>query len=211
MEKTLSSPNSMVWSYFEALRRLCYGVESHANDSHKKQDAALCVILSVTGVEVFLNVYFRILISEEPYKHAKQRILSDLERQVPFDRKLKDWPYLVFGEKIKFGSGIGQKFSNLKNLRNKLVHFSSTHESIEVPGITINGVADTTAYNSLNEHAANEALETAEKFICEIFRLRGIEEENICHALHSWTGKVPDIKELTKQIQVTPESGAPDL
>lgn len=194
MEKILSSPNSMVCSYFEALRRLCYRVESHANDSHKKQDAALCVILSVTGVEVFLNVYFRILISEEPYKHAKQRILKDLDNQALLGRKLEDWPHIVFGEKIKFGSGIGQKFSKLKNLRNKLVHFSSTHESIEVPGITINGMADTTAFNSLNEHASNEALETAEKFICEIFRLRGIEEKDICHALHLWTGKVPDIK-----------------
>jgi hypothetical protein len=211
MEKTLSSPNSMVWSYFEALRRLCYRVESHENNSHKTQDAALCVILAVTGVEVFMNVYFRILITEEPYKHAKQRILNDLDKQAPLDRKLKEWPKLVFGEKIKFGSGIGQKFSKLKNTRNKLVHFSSTHEPIEVPGVTINGMADTTVYNSLGKHAANEALEVAEGFIGEIFRLRGIHENEICHALHSWTGKVPEIKELTKQIQATPKSGAPDL
>ena len=189
--KTLSSPNSMVWSYFEALRRLCYRVEAYENDSHKKQDAALCIILAVTGVEVFMNVYFRILITEELYKHAKQRILNDLDRPVPLDRKLKDWPNLVFGQKIKFGSGIGQKFSDLKNTRNKLIHFSSTHESIEVPGITINGMADTTVYNLLGEHAASEALEVAENFIGEIFRLRGIHENEICHSLHAWTGKVP--------------------
>lgn len=184
----------MVWSYFEALRRLCYRVKSHENDNHKTQDAALCIILAVTGVEVFMNVYFRILITEEPYKHAKQRIFSDLDKPTPLERKLKDWPNLVFGEKIKFDSGIGQKFSNLKNIRNKLIHFSSTHETIEVPGITINGMADTTVYNSLGEHAANEVLEVAEEFIGEIFRLRGIHKNEICHTLHSWTGKMPKLK-----------------
>jgi len=72
MNKVVSSPNMMVWQYFQALRRLCYAIEQH--EGHDKetiqQDAALGVILAVTGVEIFLNVYFRILIDEEPYKHA---------------------------------------------------------------------------------------------------------------------------------------------
>ena len=61
--KVLSSSNKMVWSYFSALRRMCFQVEEHSSDGHKKEDAALCVITAVTVVEVFLNFYFRILIS----------------------------------------------------------------------------------------------------------------------------------------------------
>ena len=140
--KVLSSPNKMVWSYFSALRRMCLQVEEHSFDRHKKEDAALCVITAVTVVEVFLNLYFRVLISENPYKHAKERIQNDLNRKVTLDRKLKKWPEVVFGNKIDYGSGAGQKFIKLKELRNELVHFSSTWETIEVPGVVIHGQAD---------------------------------------------------------------------
>jgi len=198
MKKTLSSPNRMVCSYFEALRRLSYRTEHEENIIHKHQDTSLCVILSVTGVEAFLNLYFRVLISETPYKHAEEQILSDLQNKVNLDIKIKNWPHLVFNEKIDFGSGVGQKFTTVKNMRNKLIHFSSSHETIEVPGVIINGMADTSAYDSLKTMKPIEILEIAENFICEIFRLRGIEKDNICHMLHSWTGKVPEINELTK-------------
>lgn len=191
--KVLSSPNRMVWSYFSALRRMCYQVELHSSDGHKKEDAALCVITAVTVVEVFLNVYFRILISENPYKHAEEKIKHDLERQIPLDRKLKEWPKAVFGKKIDFGSGPGQKFMELKNIRNSLVHFSSTWETLEIPGVTIHGLADISAFEPLGEHSASQALETAEQFIAEVFRLRGIHEADIPGALHSWTGEVPEL------------------
>ncbi len=182
----------MVCSYFDALRRLSYRTEHEVNINHKHQDTSLCVILSVTGVEAFLNLYFRVLISEKAYKHAEEQILSDLDNKVSLDIKIKSWPYLVFNEKLDLGSGIGQKFTTLKNLRNSIVHFSSSHETIKTPGITINGMANTSAYDSIKAMRPIELLGISEKFICEIFRLRGIEKHNICHMLHLWTGKVPE-------------------
>ncbi len=178
----------MVWSYFSALRRMCHQVEKHSIEAYKKEDAALCVITAVTVVEVFLNVYFRILISESPYKHAEKKIQNDLQKQVSLDKKLKEWPKEVFGKKIDFGTGAGQKFMELKNIRNGLVHFSSTWETIEVPGITIHGLADTSVFESLGENTAIQALETAEDFLVEVFRLRGIKDIDIPSVLHSWTG-----------------------
>ena len=192
--KVLSSPNKMVWSYFSALRRMCYRVEECSSDGYKKEDAALCVITAVTVVEVFLNVYFRILISEKPYKHAEERIQNDLKRQAPLDRKLKEWPEVVFGNKIDYGSGAGQRFMELKNLRNGLVHFSNTWETIDVPGATIHGLADTSAFDSLGEHSAIQSLKTAEEFLAELFRLRGIKKADIPGALHSWTGLAPEFQ-----------------
>jgi len=191
MNKTLSGPNRMVWEYFSALRRLCYRVVTNENRTEIPQDAALCIILAVTGVEVFLNAYFRIMISEEPYKHRKKQILDDIVKQASLDKKIKEWPEKVLGKRIQLNSGVGLEFANLKKLRNKLVHFSSSHETIKLPGATINGLADTTVYESLDANSAIRALEIAEQFICEIFRLRGVEEANINHALHLWTGIVP--------------------
>ena len=193
MKKTLSNPHSIVWSYFEALRRLGNRVELEENESIKKQDTSVCVILSVTIVEVFMNVYFRVLISEEQYKHAEEEILNDLNMKISLDKKINKWPNLIFGEKIDFGSGAGQKFSMLKKLRNSLVHFSSTHETFKYPGIIINGMADTSSYESLAEVSPKETIEIAENFLCEIFKMRGVKENDLCHSLHSWTGKVPNI------------------
>ncbi len=195
MDKTLSSPNRMVWQYFNALRRLCYRVATNENKAEIPQDAALCVILAVTGVEIFLNTYFLIMINEEPYKHAKEQILNDLMRQASLDKKIKEWPEKVLGKKIQLNSGIGLEFTNLKKLRNKLVHFSSSYETFKFSGATIIGLADTTVYDSLDTNSALKALEIAEQFICEVFRLRGIEDRNICHELHSWTGIAPHYSE----------------
>lgn len=163
--KVLSSPNKMVWSYFSALRRMCYRVEEHSTQRYKKEDSALCIIMAVTVAEVFLNVYFRILISESAYKHAENKIQNDLQKRVTLDKKLKEWPKEVFGKNMDFGSGAGQRFMELKNKRNELVHFSSTWETVEVPGITISGLADTSVFEMLGEHSAIQALETAERFL----------------------------------------------
>lgn len=185
----------MVWELFEALRRLC----SHATGAHAtqdvtvvRQDAALCIILAVQCVEVFFNVYFRVLISEPTFAHAADRISSDLQKsQFGLDQKIKQWPKLVFGRKLNLDKGAGQRFVTLKNLRHTLMHFTSSHETIAIPGVAIHGMADTSAYESISAKSAIEALHTAEEFLCEVFTLRGISSDNLPHALHSWTGKPP--------------------
>jgi hypothetical protein len=91
---------------------MCYQVEELSSDGYKKEDAAICVITAVTVVEVFLNVYFRILVSESPFKHAEKKIKNDLKCKISLDRKLKEWPSEVFGKKIDYGSGAGQKLRN---------------------------------------------------------------------------------------------------
>ncbi len=57
--------------------------------------------------------------------------------------------------------------------------------------MTIQGLADTTVYDSLEVADAEKALEVAEGMVAELFRLRGMPETQIPGALHQWTGKVP--------------------
>ena len=192
-EGTYSSPSRMVDELFTALRRLCIRtMESHESQDHMavRQDAALCVILAVQCVEVFFNVYFRVAVSEAPYSHVAERICGDLQKtQYGLDRKIKEWPELVFGKKLNLGEGAGQNFVTLKSLRQRLMHFRSSHETISFPGITIQGMADMGFYEALSAQSAVDALETAEKFLCEVFLLRGIPEQNLPDALHAWTGR----------------------
>jgi hypothetical protein len=184
----------MVTELFQALRRLCARVaEAHAakDESALRQDAAISVILAVQCVEVFFNVYFRVLISEPAYAHAAEKISEDLARKCGLDRKIKDWPKLAFDKKLPLDKGAGQRFIVLKKLRHELMHFTSSHEMLAIPGIAIHGLADTTAYDSLSVQAALEALHTAEEFLCEVFTLRGIAPNDLPHELHSWTGRPP--------------------
>lgn len=185
----------MVWELFAALRRLCSRVqEAHSvqDTSALHQDAALCIILAVQCVEVFFNIYFRVLVSEPSYNHAADRIFIDLEKkQFGLDQKIKEWPKLVFGKSLSLDKGVGQKFVTLKNLRHTLMHFTSSHETFATPGIAIHGMADISAYKSLSAESAIEALNIAEAFLCEVFKLRGISSENLPHVLHSWTGRPP--------------------
>lgn len=191
MNKSYSSPNRMVWEFFQALRRLCGRIQVYESESEIRQDSALCVILAVNGVEVFLNVYFRVLVSESQYRDSYDRVIADLKNQVGIETKIKEWPGLVLGRDIDFASGVGQKFIELKKKRNKLTHFSSSHEKLDFQGVTIDGAADTSIYDAMTKETAFLALEVSEKFICEIFRLRGIEAEQVPHAMHAWTGKIP--------------------
>lgn len=192
-DRFLSSPNRIVSDLFQALRRLCVRVQeadSEQDATASRQDAALCVVLSVQCVEVFFNVYFRILISEPAYVHAAEEVSADISRtRCGLDRKIKHWPTAVFGKTLPLDKGPGQQFVALKNLRNQLLHFTSSHETLSIPGISIHGLADTSAYEALSVKSAAEALHTAEEFLCEVFKLKGISSGDLKYALHLWTGK----------------------
>jgi hypothetical protein len=157
-----------------------------------RQDAAICVILAVQCVEVFFNVYFRVLVSDPEFSHASEKILADLnDRKCGLDKKIKNWPRLVFGKKLPLGNGVGQRFMTLKEKRHDLMHFKSSHETHAFDGLEFHGLADTSVYDALTVESAFDALHVAEGFLCEVFRLQGFSSERLPHELHSWTGKPP--------------------
>lgn len=126
----------MVWEYFQCLRRMAQRVRQIQDKSEQKQEIALCIIMAVTVVETFLNIYFRVIVSEPAYSKHKQRVLNDLSFN-PYpkslDEKLKHWPKDILGQTLDLGSHIPKEFFELKKRRNRLMHFSSSHESVCVP------------------------------------------------------------------------------
>lgn len=156
-----------------------------------RQDSAVSIVLAVQCVEVFFNVYFRVLVEEEGFRESRAFILDELNKQVGLERKLKVWPKSLFGKELILGSGEGQKFLAFKRQRDRLTHFSSTHEAFEIPGIRVEGLADTTIYDNLDAVHATNALKAARSVIAEIFLLRGIEKTDLQGHVHQWTG-MPD-------------------
>ncbi len=185
----LVTPNHVIWEYFSSLRQLVEAAKEARNQELCRQAAALAIIMGVTVGEVFLNVWFRVHVEERHGKTERDAFLKDISP--PFkslERKLKDWPKQYLGKELDLLSGPGRAFMDLKDLRNSIVHFTSTHEAITYDNVSIHGLANFTTYNALNDESAIAAFETATAFVVEIFKLAGVSPRDIPHNLHAWTG-----------------------
>jgi hypothetical protein len=179
----LSSPNAMVWNYFRTLRRLVDGIQnSDADADTKRQDIALVILMSVTVVEAFFNIFFRVVVSEPGFQAHEEKV----KKRTTLDSKFKEWPLKILGSGIDVNTGIGHDFLRLKERRNQLMHFTSTHTSLQLGGIVIEGVCDTSIYDELSPDDARAALATAEGVIEAILRIRGV--TNMPLAMRQWAG-----------------------
>jgi hypothetical protein len=180
----------MVWLYFSALRRLVQTVRT-AGENAAREDVALCLMLTVTVVETFVNLFFRVVVSETAFAQHERRIIRDIQRRASIDHKLRRWPEVVFGRPLDPQDPAFQSFLALKERRNALMHFTSTHETLMGDGFQIQGLADTSVFDDLTAADATAALEIAEGMLCVLLRHRGIPETRLAAALHLWTGLPP--------------------
>lgn len=187
---SLSSPNRIIWCYFKALRQQVHDLTNFHNELEQKGHVAICIFLAITIIDSFVNLFFRLVVSESQFNIHEQRVLNDLLNRKSLDYKIRNWPEDILGNDIDWNCGIGKEFMDLKELRNELVHFTSSHSKLEINGIKINGLSDTSRFDNLSTKDAISALTIAEGVIAEIFRIRGYSEEEIKHELHFWTGKV---------------------
>ncbi len=180
----------MIWEYFGCLREMVQEVQVERDDTNLQRKVLPCVFMSVAIVETFFNMYFRVLAGEAHCSSCSDQTIKDLDENMSLDRKIKTWPKRFFDKEIDLSEGVGQRFMKLKNLRNKLMHFKSTHQTINLPGIQIQGMPDISAYEKLDKTVAVETLTVAEDIIEEIFRMKGMTTDEIKHALHAWIGKM---------------------
>ena len=188
-KKVLATPNSILWEFYAILLHQVELAAQASEPKQKRRMVATCIILSVTLVETFLNIYFRIVASEQQFAHASTTILEDLRNQSSLEYKIKEWPRLAFGVSIDFGQGVGQEFISLKDDRNWLMHFSSTYESVKVDHITIQGLSNISRYESFDRYNPNRTVAIAEGIIIEIFKLRGMTPGQGPPTLLQWLGK----------------------
>jgi hypothetical protein len=164
--------------------------------TEQKDEIVLSFVLAIAAVEVFVNLFFRLLVTEAHFQQFNQLVLDDLDTSQPsgpkgLDHKLRHWPPKVLGKSLIWQKGVAKTFDEVRERRNALMHFTSSHQSIAFSNVTIQGLADTTTYDSLDVADAIKALEVSEGMVAELLRLRGISEAEIPRALHQRTGKVP--------------------
>ena len=129
--------------------------------------------------------------SEPAFAQHEGLITRDLRRRASLDHKLRRWPHVVFGRPLELDDPMVRSFLALKERRNALMHFTSTHETLTGDGFEIQGLADTSVFDDLTAADAAAALEVAEGMLCVLLRYRGIPEARLPAALHLWTGLPP--------------------
>ena len=185
---TKSSPNTMVMEYWQLLSDLVYPEHPKTDPNDIRRQVALTVLLSVTAVETFVNIYFRLLVSQDAFKNYERRIINDLKHRISLEEKLVKWPKLLFGREFDQSKGIGQEFKELKDLRNKLMHFTTSHETLKIGEIEIHGLSDISFYHKLTTEDSLRAETVAHRTMAEVIRLSGKSEEEVKAEMLRYTG-----------------------
>jgi hypothetical protein len=157
-----------------------------------KEKAAAAVTMAVASVETYLNVLARLWLAQDPNFEHREQVEKDLSGKKGLGRKLQEWPQLFFGKSADFGSGAGQRFRSLLDLRNRLMHFTSDAHEWQHENIVIRGLIDTSAYDALSFEAAVNAVAAAERFIEYLLQLQGLQADQVPHVMHHWTGRPPN-------------------
>jgi hypothetical protein len=179
----------MVRAYLGVARVLAEESGAAESDEQRRAKAATTILVAVSSVEAYLNIFARLWLSEDRgFEHA-ERITADLRSKKSLTLKLRDWPQLFFRKPLDLGQGAAHAFRRLLDVRNQLMHFSSEDHEFEFENIKIKGLIDTAVYNNLTPQDAVDAIDRAEAFIELLVRMQELSEEQVQNAMHYWTGR----------------------
>jgi hypothetical protein len=199
---TYSTSSGVVREYFECLRWLSGAAREVEDIQHSRRLAAMATIQAVTAVEVFMNLWFRAFVEDRKDEDLHGALLRDLKAKTSLERRLATWPKKYLGTKLDLREGPGGDFVRLKNIRNSIVHFHTTHETVRAPQLIMHGLADTTEYDALNSNSAQSALAIVEEFVAEIFRLAQFDAATSENALAAWIAK-PGVSTFANAMSTT--------
>lgn len=193
-ESAVVHPAVIVKDHFTCLRRQVDRIIKTRyswNGSELPQDCSIALMLAVPAFDVFLNSYFAIFAAGTGRFDA---FLSDCRGRISIDEKLRRWiPRHIPGALPDLTSGRLKAFLDMKERRNKLVHFwSDLGATGRIGETTIENLADTTVYHMLHRHDAYRAYFAAEDAVREVLRLaNGPQPEE---GLLNWTGVGPNYR-----------------
>jgi hypothetical protein len=184
--KVFSSANSMVWEYYAIIQRLTARLDP-SDEKAYRQDIALCILLAVTAVESFFNLFFQVLVTRPEYSTHDSFIQNSLKRRHSLEYKINHWPKRVFNKHVDMSTGVGKRFAQLKDLRNKLMHFGDVHRELDIAGTKLHNFTDTTFYQVLEDKDAWKALHTSLLFIVEVLKLVSKDQNQLAGLTVQWT------------------------
>jgi hypothetical protein len=143
---------------------------------------------------VIAQVIFRVIVSEPEFEMHEKVLLQALKQRASFERKLLQWPRQILGKDLPQTSPALIEFAEMKQLRNDLVHFTSTHSTVHVaPNLIMHGMVDISRYSDLSVAKIERIPLIVLGFAKELMLLRGATPDSIGVLVHSWFGVPPDM------------------
>lgn len=180
----------MVRQYSLALNRLVERVPAPERSDERRQDIAICIMVAVTMVEVFVNAYFQALIQHEPFAIHRAWIMRDLQDRRSLSRKLLDWPRAVFGRTIDEADPKVRQFRDVLRLRNDLVPFRREEGRMRLGDQAVRMI-DTAAFDCLTVDDAVRAANSAYAAIHWVLGCVSSDQAQVEVAMADWTSTGP--------------------
>lgn len=171
------------YSMQEALQRAAQS----ADGDQQRREILVSITLAVSMVETFWNALAQRLILLPQYEHARKSISDSLHRPFPLKRKLDQWPAVLFGKRFDSQSREVQRFHDVRELRNALMHFRGEPGVLNLAGQGIL-MTDTTVYDQLTLAKGVEAANAAWGVIKYFLSLVHPTDRETEIEMHYWTG-----------------------
>ncbi|HRS51447.1 MAG TPA: hypothetical protein P5067_03345 [Candidatus Marinimicrobia bacterium] len=148
--------------------------------------------MTVTCVEVFLNMFFRILLEESRFEHLKEQTIKEMEStRFGLESKIRKWPERFFHKNF-INSKAGKEFIKYKKIRNGLIHYQATCKEIVPFPTPFNkyGVTDTSIFHNLEYDYVQNSKNVVKGVIEEMFKLSGHLNSHPYFTIDNWTGEI---------------------
>ena len=132
----LALPNSVVKSYFTAALRSFHGMRPDAEAPELRNFGLQSFLMSLTGLEAFLNVYFY----RRGHTTGPLELITRADERRPVEHKLSHLPRLAFGSNLPDQRMLNRKVRELYNLRSSIVHPRIALSSMFFEGIAVSGM-----------------------------------------------------------------------
>lgn len=136
----LEMPDAIVQTYFKsALRNLSRMTQSEDDQEDNRHHGVQAFLMSLVGLEAFLNVYFHMIGRE---KNLPEIVDMATKRKINVETKIAHLPFKAFGLHLAGQKTLNKKARELYDLRSAIVHPKWEQSSFSMPGIVISGMVD---------------------------------------------------------------------
>lgn len=156
----LESPNSFVQTYFAAAVRNLAAMKNVDEDPYgdvardNRHFGVQCFLMSLLGVEAFLNIYFHQVGLERGLENVID--LANSDRAI--EHKLAHLPRQAFGTTLPHSKKLCGRMRSLYDLRSRLVHPKFTPSSVVFDGWMYAGFAENEQKRFEDSEYCREAL-----------------------------------------------------
>jgi uncharacterized protein with HEPN domain len=184
--REFSSPNTVPSKFCAMLERLA-SQPPHEDRDVIEQHALSAIFLGITAVEAFTNIYSRTIAEEPEFIAHREPIIRSLERRDATGKKLEILG-IALGRPIDKTDHRWVAFDQLRELRNRFVHFKTSYDTIQIPGIVMVGLVETSVFKELTTETPANVILCVRGVIELVGQARGVPPEHMHGFIQSQLG-----------------------